>query len=153
VTYVPITDSLPETLPLVSDGDPGSRVNWLIDHYNYPRAHELLISAGQPQIGGPYLLSFQTAPRTGESVRPRLVQDLEGLTEDEGPLWMRWFIEQTAQENFSDVRSKDMIFLKIKLFLTRGTDVLKVKGFFPKIGALFFKPLAPIEELSQQEHH
>ena len=153
VTYVPITDSAPDSFPVGPNGDPGSLVNWLIDHYNYPRAHEILISAGQPQTGGPYLLSFKTAPRTGESVRPRLVQDLEGLTEDEGPFWIRWFIEQTAQEDFSDVRSWDMIFLKMKLFLTRGTDVLKVKGFLPKIGALFIKPRAPVEELSQQDHH
>ncbi len=152
VTYVPITESVPESLLVVPDGDPDSLVNWLVDHYNYPRAHELLVSAGHPQTGGPYLLSSQNAPQRGRSVRPRLLQDLEGLTKDQGPLWIRWFIEQTAREDFSSVHNHDMIFLKMKLFLMNSTDVLKVNGFFPKIGAIFFRPIDLGEKGFSQAH-
>jgi hypothetical protein len=108
VAYVPVTASA------------GARptAQWIVEHYDYPRARSLLRHLPGAPRGGPYLVSVLAPLRGGAPASGRyLFQDLSGVPPHLAAAWVKEFLNQAAQERFWDERSGTRLALRLRLLV------------------------------------
>lgn len=105
IAYVPLT------APARADATP----EWLLTHYDYPRARSMLRLVGGGREG-PYFLSV-LRPLTGVATvpRPYLLQDLSSVPPHLVEAWVKEFLTQAAQERFWEERTAYRLALRLRL--------------------------------------
>jgi hypothetical protein len=106
VTYL-LEESVAPT-PLVPE--------WLVDHYNYTRARIFLDKFPGSRLGdGPYIVSVRMPLSTTSRVPGDfLFQDLSSVPPSLIGPWVKEFIAQAAQENYSQPQAMDQMVLKLR---------------------------------------
>ena len=100
ITYLPLTVSLPESLP------PEDTPRWILEHYNYTRARLLLRTLPGVHNEGPYIVSLRKPLRLGTiQTEPYLYQNLSWVPPRLIELWVKTFLNQAAQERFWEERT------------------------------------------------
>ncbi len=78
---------------------PGDLANWIVDHYNYPRAQKILAALPNRRTGV-YILSV-LSKRVDPSVPlqpPYLWQDLSNVEPAIAAAWIQYFLDQSAKD-------------------------------------------------------
>ena len=91
ITYLPLTENPP--------ANPSAE--WVLDHYDFPRARVLLDKVSPNLRNGPYIISV-TQPLSGSQmpIGHYLYQDLSNVPASVIHLWVAEFMKQAAKENF-----------------------------------------------------
>jgi hypothetical protein len=99
VTYLPIATAPPDDV---------SR-EWVLQHYDYERARFILSKIDPTLRSGPYLISAATPIGSPDSDTARLksgsdilLMDLSAVPPDLMDVWIKAFLNQTAQERFTE---------------------------------------------------
>jgi hypothetical protein len=110
ITFVPVMKAPPAA----------PSAEWILDHYDYERADQLLQPLSQKHFSeGPYLVSVLN-PLTQDPHPDRsqmLFQDLSHVPVQPADLigwWIREFMEQAAQQRFWDAKTADMLALNLR---------------------------------------
>jgi hypothetical protein len=106
VAYVPVTAA------------PGARpsAQWILEHYDHPRARSLLRHLPGPHRDGPYLVSALAPLGGGPPAGGRyLFQDLSSVPPHLAAAWVKEFLNQAAQERFWDERTGARLALRLRL--------------------------------------
>jgi hypothetical protein len=94
VAYLPVTETPPSRIgdPKLTDrGKTAAASRWILDHYNYTRAHNLLGNVRWTGGDGPVLISsLQPLSATPGAQGPRLQQDLTGFP----PAFIRGWVQE-----------------------------------------------------------
>jgi len=108
ITYLPVDAVPPGTT------DIKSLAQWMLDHYDYPRARFLLRQITGDNREGPYIVSVP-APLSGPTpVSHYLWQDLSAVPAQFIRSWIKEFMNQAAQESFWEARSLPLLRLRIR---------------------------------------
>jgi hypothetical protein len=105
--YVPITEAPPGA----------ATPEWILDHYDYARARSVLRMLPGRTRDGPYIVSSLTALAGGDATAsaPVLLQDLSAVPPHLAEAWVREFLNQTAQERFTEARTRDQMVVRLRL--------------------------------------
>jgi hypothetical protein len=122
ITYLLLTDPPPPEVAHclrsycgTGDAERTARVvQWVLDHYDYARAHVLLSTLPGSHRGGPYIVS-STKPLTGRETLsgPYLYQNLSAVPPHLVLSWVQEFLTQAAQERFWEERTVQQLALKL----------------------------------------
>lgn len=105
---------LPVEEPAPSKLETAKLVDWLMEHYDFARARELLLDAPGPQEDGPYLVSG-LKPLTGDGTSDELlVQDLSWVPPHLVAAWVREFLNQAEQSDAWEGRTLRSFALKLR---------------------------------------
>lgn len=116
-TYLPLqTDLGPEIKQQLADEHYTEVAEWVLKQYDYERARVLLQALPGDLRDGPYIVSFLKPPRWDGSPpsRPYLYQDQSSVPPHLVSLWAKEFLNQAAQENFSQERTAVQLALKLR---------------------------------------
>jgi hypothetical protein len=122
IAYLPLKDSLPLEFSKGCSQLPCGTGNvafaqWVLDHYNYARARVLLraVPTGGTHRNGPYIVSsLKPLSMTPTLSPPYLYQDLSSVPPRVVLLWVKEFLDQTAQQSFEDSRKVQQVALKLR---------------------------------------
>ena len=122
IAYLPLKDSPPVEFSKGCSQLPCGPGNvafaqWVLDHYNYTRARVLLraVPAGGTHRNGPYIVSsLKPLSTTPILSPPYLYQDLSSVPARLVLLWVKEFLDQTAQQSFEDSRRVQQVALKLR---------------------------------------
>ena len=122
IAYLPLKDSPPVEFSKGCSQLPCGTGNvafaqWVLDHYNYTRARVLLraVPAGGTHRNGPYIVSsLKPLSTTPILSPPYLYQDLSSVPARLVLLWVKEFLDQTAQQSFEDSRRVQQVALKLR---------------------------------------
>jgi len=122
IAYLPLKDSPPVEFSKGCSQLPCGTGNvafaqWVLDHYNYTRARVLLraVPAGGTHRNGPYIVSSMKSLSTTPILSPPyLYQDLSSVPARLVLLWVKEFLDQTAQQSFEDSRKVQQVALKLR---------------------------------------
>ena len=122
IAYLPLKDSPPVEFSKGCSQLPCGTGNvafaqWVLDHYNYTRARVLLraVPAGGTHRNGPYIVSsLKPLSTTPILSPPYLYQDLSSVPPRLVLLWVKEFLDQTAQQSFEDSRKVQQVALKLR---------------------------------------
>ena len=122
IAYLPLKDSPPVEFSKSCSELPCGTGNvafaqWVLDHYNYTRARVLLraVPAGGTHRNGPYIVSsLKPLSTTPILSPPYLYQDLSSVPARLVLLWVKEFLDQTAQQSFEDSRRVQQVALKLR---------------------------------------
>ncbi len=90
-------------VPLLSDPPPDAQpndlANWIVDHYNYPRAQKILATLPNRRTGV-YILSVLSKPVDPSLPLqpPYLWQDLSNVEPAIATAWIQYFLDQAAKD-------------------------------------------------------
>ena len=105
ITYLPMAEQPPSS----------PSADWLLDHYDFPRARVLLDKVGSSLRNGPYIISV--ARPLSDSPSPighHLYQDLSNVPTNVIHLWVGAFMKQAAEEKFWEPQMATIWLLKLR---------------------------------------
>lgn len=128
VMYLPIQKLPPDTQTVTPE--------WVLSHYDYTRARYLMRALPGTHRGGPYLVStLQPLGQTTVTPEQYLFQDLSTVPPQLASLWVREFLNQAAQQDFSQEGSTVMLVLRLRTTITRlGIALPEVEAALKRLG-------------------
>jgi len=128
VAYLPVTETPPARIgdPKLTDrGATAAASRWILDHYNYARAHVLLGNVRWTGGDGPVLISsLQPLSATRGVQGARLQQDLSGLPAAFTRAWVREFFQEAAAPEDWDKTSLRRFALQVRTAAARSAELL-----------------------------
>ncbi len=105
ITYLPVGSAPGGTIS----------VDWVLEHYDYGRARVLLNTISNDLRNGPYFIST-LEPLSGKSelLSKYLYQDLSAVPLHLTSMWVKEFLNQSAQERFWEERTARRFVLEIR---------------------------------------
>lgn len=105
ITYIPVDASPP----------PAASSQWILQHYDYPRAHFLMRSLPGSHLKGPYIVSsLRSLSSAPISSGHYLFQDLSSVPSHLIPMWVDEFRNQSAQEHFWEESTSKKLVLNLR---------------------------------------
>ncbi|MGH8059320.1 MAG: hypothetical protein ACREOH_19135, partial [Candidatus Entotheonellia bacterium] len=112
VMYLPI-QKLPPDIQAVTP-------EWVLAHYDYTRARYLMRALPGSNRAGPYLVStLLPLGQTSRLPEQHLFQDLSAVPPDLVSLWVREFLNQAAQQDFSHEGTAAKLVLQLRTTIAR----------------------------------
>jgi hypothetical protein len=87
---------------------------WALKHYDYARAQALLRTRPGSHRAGPYIISFLKPLGKNPLSPPYLDQDQSAVPPDMVQMWMKYFLDQAAQERFWEEKTGKRLVLKLR---------------------------------------
>jgi hypothetical protein len=131
--YVPKGELNAAYVPITEPPAGAANAEWILDHYDYARARSVLRTLPGRTRDGPYIVSSLVALSAagGEATAsaPVLLQDLSVVPPHLAEAWVREFLNQTAQERFAEVRTRDQVVVRLRLVVgILGTGLPEVRS-------------------------
>jgi hypothetical protein len=100
VTYVPVEDA---RVAAAADANDPQAPELMVRHYDYARARAMLAKVpGGPHVDGPYLLSYrEPLGRVQRLASGYGWVDMSGVPAARAPRWVRVFVRETAQQDYT----------------------------------------------------
>jgi len=124
ITYLPLTERAP----------PNTSAEWILDHYDYARARQLLGAVAGEHALGPYIVSSLKPLTSIDTLSGKyLFQDMSTAHPDLAAMWMSQYLEQSSKERFWQVSELPQWRLELINLLKRVTsqrvdELIVVKG-------------------------
>ena len=101
------------------DSEPGAdpTTDWLLQHYDYNRADEILAAVQGKRTGGPYLVSAERPLKKDKPAR-YLWLDASWAPASTIPLWFDAFVNQASQERFDTPIAFERFNLNLRTILS-----------------------------------
>ena len=103
---------------------------WLLNHYDFPRAERLLGVFGESHALGPYLVSTtQSLSQFAEQKKMPvlyLFQNLSTVEPSVAVLWIEEFKKQAAQKEFWNEKTRDMAAIRLRSAIAIGASAIDV---------------------------
>ena len=87
---------------------------WILKHYDYSRARALLHSMPSNHLTGPYIVSFLKPLGKSLLTPPYLNIDISNVPPDLVNIWVKYFLDQAAQERYWDENTAKLLTLKLR---------------------------------------
>jgi DNA-binding beta-propeller fold protein YncE len=121
ITYLLVTQQAP---------DDESDAEWLLNHYDFPRAERLLAVFSESHALGPYLVSTtQSLSQFAEQKKVPvlyLFQNLSTVEPNVAVLWIEEFKKQAAQKEFWNANTRDLAAIKLRNAIAIGASAIDV---------------------------
>lgn len=120
VTYFLLTADPPASPPMAQ---------WVLDHYNFPRAKAILAATDRSLLTGPYVISA-LVPMSGIAAAPDhlLVQNMSHVTSDVAASWVQEFEKRAARKNFWAPDTRDQAILDLRTFVSNAAVGTAIVG-------------------------
>jgi hypothetical protein len=127
LTYLLVTQPIPSDLATDLDRSLDQQVRWILDNYDYPRCHKLLLLLGHAVTSrGPIVISTKNAvfdtranAADGEPLKApeQLYQDYSDVPLNIMPIWLERFRNQSFQAQFWEPDALDSVFWDLRKYL------------------------------------
>jgi hypothetical protein len=115
ITYLPLTtEPEKELLGQLKEKNFTPVAEWVLKNYDYARAQVLLGTRPGGHHAGPYIISFLKPLGKNPLSRPYLEQDQSAVPPHLVQMWMKYFLDQAAQERFWEEKTGKLLVLKLR---------------------------------------
>jgi len=103
--------------------------DWVLTHYNYPRAKVLLTlfgAAGHDVLGGPYIASSQTPfSELTSAPKPHLWQDMSAVSSSVAASWEKEFERCASRKEFWAPDTRNQAMLDLQTFIANAAEAMR----------------------------
>jgi len=128
ITYLPLEtefdQSLLRELTARNYGKYPEVAEWILKHYDYPRARALLRTLPDNHRTGPYIISFLKPLGKNPLTPPYLYINISTVPLDLVNIWMKYFQDQASQEQYWDEKAVNLLVLKLRTSIGVAADGL-----------------------------
>ena len=118
VTYLLLTERPAVKLP---------PADWVLAHYDFPRAKVLLHLFGQDLLGGPYVTStLSPLSRASSAPDHHLWQNMTHVNKNVAASWVQEFERRASHQDFWDPDRRNETILKLRDFITTAATALSL---------------------------
>jgi hypothetical protein len=120
VTYLLLTEK-------PTGGAPSA--DWVLHHYNYPRAKAILKISGADLLTGPYVVSaLRPMSNLAASPSPLLLQDMSHCRSDVAVSWVQEFERRAGHSDFWKEDTRSLAILNLRTFVSNAAPGLAAVG-------------------------